>query len=478
MIERLEFYIDGQWVQPAVPGMFLDVENPAKETAFATISLGHQLDVDRAVEAARRAFASFSRSSVESRASLLLNLAAEMEKRLADIAQAISQEMGAPISFARDVQSKVAVEHARQAVATLREYKFERQLKTSIVVREPIGVCGFITAWNWPLNLIMTKFAYAIAAGCTVVLKPSELAPLSACLLADCVHAAGFPAGVFNLVNGDGPTVGRAIASHPDIDLVSFTGSTRAGIEVAKNAAETVKRVHQELGGKSANILLPDADLEKTVEEGIRRAFANSGQSCQAPTRLLVHRSQVDAVAEIAARVVGSLQVGDPESAGTQLGPVASAAQYRRVQEMIQSGIAAGAHIVVGGPGKPEGLETGHFARPTVFVGVTPEMEIAQEEIFGPVLPVIAYDTEEEAIAIANGTRYGLAAYVQSADIERAHAVGRRLQAGRVYVNTVTHDLAAPFGGYKQSGNGREQGEYGLDEFLEIKAFLGLSNGK
>lgn len=473
MIERMDFYIDGQWTRPSAGAGELSVENPATEQPVGRISLGTVEDVDRAVSAARRAFESYSQTTVAERIDLLGKLADELRNRLPEMADVISKEMGAPITFARQVQAETAVAHVLEAIETLRSFHFEKLLKSSLVIREPIGVCGLITAWNWPLNLIMTKLAYALAAGCTVVLKPSEIAPLSACLLADAVHAAGFPAGVFNLVNGDGPTVGKAISSHAGIDLVSFTGSTRAGIDIAKNAAETVKRVHQELGGKSANIILPDADLDVVVEEGIRRAFANSGQSCQAPTRMLVHRSQMGRVAEIAGRIVAALRVGDPEAAETQMGPVASAQQYAKVQAMIASGIAAGAQIAAGGEGKPEGLEVGYYVRPTVFVGVTPDMEIAQEEIFGPVLPVIAYETVEEAIAIANGTRYGLAAYVQSADASKAAAIGRRLQAGRVYVNTVTHDIAAPFGGYKQSGNGREQGEFGLEEYLEIKAMIG-----
>ncbi|MDR5653400.1 aldehyde dehydrogenase family protein [Ruixingdingia sedimenti] len=471
MGDRLQHYVDGAWRDPLAP-VLLAVENPADGSVAGRIALGAAADVDRAVAAARAAFPAWAATTPDERIAHLARITGELQARLPDLAATIMREMGAPITFARQVQADTAIGHLRQAMATLRDFRFEEPGDGYGVVYEPVGVAGFITAWNWPINLIMTKLAYGLAAGCTVVLKPSEIAPLSACILADAIHAAGLPAGVFNLVQGDGAGVGAAISAHPGIDLVSFTGSTRAGVQVAKAAADTVKRVHQELGGKSANIILPDADLPRVVETGVRRAFANSGQSCQAPTRMLVHVDQVDQVVAIAARVAGAIRVGDPALQDTEMGPVVSAAQYDRVQAMIRSGLDAGARIAAGGPGKPAGLEHGHYVRPTIFHGVTPDMEIAQEEIFGPVLPIIAYRDEDEAVEIANGTRYGLSSYIQSADAARAMRLARRMRAGRAYVNTVQHHLGAPFGGYKQSGNGREQGPHGLAEFLEIKAII------
>ncbi|MCR8549255.1 aldehyde dehydrogenase family protein [Salipiger sp. P9] len=471
--DRLSFYIDGAWRAPAPGALRLAVENPATERSVGAISLGGAADVDAAVRAARQAFGSYSRSPVAQRIAWLEEIGAQIEARLPEMARAISLEMGAPITFAREVQAGNALAHVQEVIGVLRGYAFEHPLKQARILHEPIGVCGLITAWNWPVILIMTKLVYALGAGCTVVLKPSEIAPLSAAVLADAIDATSLPEGVFNLVNGDGAGVGRAISAHPGVDLVSFTGSTRAGIDISKTAADTVKRVLLELGGKSANIILPDADLRSAVDLGIRRAFANSGQSCQAPTRMLVHESQMAEAVDVAREVAAGLRLGDPSRQETEMGPVVSRRQYERIQSMIESGIASGARLVAGGPGKPEGLETGHYVRPTVFARVDPGASIAQDEIFGPVLPIIPYRDDEEAVEIANGTIYGLASYIHSGDEARAMALGRRMQSGRVYINTYTHDLSVPFGGYKQSGNGREQGVPGLEEYLEVKTVLG-----
>lgn len=465
------FYIDGEWTHP-VKEQLLSVIDPASEMAVGQVSMGSAHDVDRAVAAAARAFPTFSQSSIDARIDLIHKIIKCYRARLPEISKTISMEMGAPISFSRDVQAAVPLMHFEQAIKTLRNYQFERAIGATIVVREPIGVCGLITAWNWPLMLIASKLAYALAAGCTVVLKPSEIAPLSTIILAEVLDEAGIPSGVFNLVNGDGPTVGQAICSHHNVDMVSFTGSTQAGIMVAKAASDTVKRVHQELGGKSANIILPDADLEMSVSSGVLRAFTNAGQSCQAPTRMLVQAKQYDQALEIAKRTAESLKLGDPAREDTTLGPVVSKVQFDRVQRMIELGIAEGANVVTGGPGRPDGFERGFYVRPTIFSDLRNDMTIAQEEIFGPVLPVFSYEDEDEAVALANDTVYGLAGYVQSRDIECARRVASKLRAGRIYLNSLAQNVEAPFGGYKQSGNGREYGSFGFEEFLEIKAII------
>jgi aldehyde dehydrogenase (NAD+) len=469
---NMNFYIDGQWVAPVVPAA-LDVINPATEEVAGQISLGSAADVDRAVVAARRPFPSYAAASREERLTLLQRIIAGYEARIGELARAMTAEMGSPITFSNEVQTVNALANFKEAVTVLKTYEFERFMGGTLIRREPIGVCGLITRWNWPLNQVTSKVAPALAAGCTVVLKPSEVAPLSAIIFTEILHGAGVPKGVFNLVNGDGPTVGEAISRHPDIDMVSFTGSTRAGILVAKAAAETVKRVAQELGGKSANIILEDADLAKSVSAGVLRCFTNTGQSCQAPTRMLVHSSQRDAAVALAKSAAERAKVGDPLDPATTMGPVVSKAQFDKVQRLIETGIREGATVVCGGAGRPAGFNRGYFVRPTVFADVTPEMTIAREEIFGPVLSMMTYDTEEQAIAIANNTTYGLAGYVQSGDLDRAKRVAARIRAGRVYLNGAPVDRSVPFGGYKQSGNGREQGVFGLEEYLEVKAVLG-----
>jgi len=472
MVNDTKFYIDGQWVEPITPNLF-DVINPAVEDVAGQISLGSSADVDRAVTAARRAFATFSQTSKDERLALLRRIIDRYQARLDELACAMTLEMGSPITFSREVQATNALGHFKQMVEVLETYELERFMGGTLIRREPIGVCGLITPWNWPLNQITAKLAPALAAGCTVVLKPSEIAPLSAIVFTEVLHEAGVPKGVFNLVNGDGPTVGEAISRHPDIDMVSFTGSTRAGILVAKAAADTVKRVAQELGGKSANIILPDADLAKAVPAGVLRCFTNTGQSCQAPTRMLVHRSQRDEAVAIARQAVETVRVGDPLNAKTTMGPLVSKAQFDKVQGLIERGIQEGATVVCGGAGRPAGFNRGYFVRPTVFADVTPAMTIAREEIFGPVLSMLSYDSEDEAVAMANATTYGLAGYVQSGDIGHARRVGAQLRAGRVYLNGAPADQSVPFGGYKQSGNGREHGVFGFEEFLEVKAVLG-----
>ncbi len=468
----LKFYIDGAWVDP-VERRILDVINPATEQPVARISLGGAADVDRAVKAARAAFPAYSRTPKAERIALLERIVEAYKARYDDIAKAISQEMGAPTTLASKAQAATGIGHLKQMIAVLSEYEFEHMQGKTRIIREPIGVCGFITPWNWPMNQITCKVAPALAAGCTMVLKPSEIAPLSAIIFAEVLHAAGVPKGVFNLVNGDGPTVGQAIAAHPDVDLVSFTGSTRAGIQVAKTAADTVKRVHQELGGKSANIILPDADLKKAVTDGVRSCFRNSGQSCNAPTRMLVPRDlHADAVA-VAREAAEALKVGPPEASDTALGPVVSEAQFNKIQRLIETGVREGATLVTGGPGRPAGFERGYYVKPTVFADVKPEMTIAREEIFGPVLSILPYDTEQQAIDLANDSVYGLAGYVSSGNPENARRVASALRAGQITINGAPGDVAAPFGGYKQSGNGREWGKYGFEEFLEVKALMG-----
>jgi len=474
--ETTSFYIDGQWVTPAEPRPF-DVINPATEEVIGKISLGGVKDVDRAVLSARRAFETFSQTTREERLDLLRRIAASYQKNLEELAQTISKEMGAPIGIARAAQAPSGLGHLMQTIAVLEKYEFEEQRGKTLIRREPIGVCGFITPWNWPVNQIMCKVAPALAAGCTMVLKPTEIAPLNALIVAKIMDEAGVPAGVFNLVNGDGPTVGQAIAAHPGIDMVSFTGSTRAGVLVAEAAAKTVKRVTQELGGKSANIILDDADLTKAVAGGLTSCLLNSGQSCNAPTRMLVPQAMHAQAVAIAKAAAEKAAVGDPNDKATQLGPVVSETQWKKIQALIQKGIDEGATLVAGGLGRPEGLTRGYFVRPTVFADVRNDMTIAREEIFGPVLSILPYRDEEEAIRIANDTPYGLAGYVQSGNIERARNVAKRIRSGQIAVNGAALDFSAPFGGYKQSGNGREWGVFGFEEFLETKAIMGWSQG-
>ncbi len=473
MLEKLKFYIDGRWVDPVEPRT-LDVVNPATEQVLGRISLGSAADVDAAVAAAARAFDSYSQSSREERMQLLQRILEVFARRHDEVAEAIMDEMGAPWGLAKHAQAASGPQHIKAALEALGDYPFEEQIRTTRIVREPIGVCALITPWNWPMNQVAVKVAPALAAGCTMVLKPSEVAPFDAMIFAEILDEAGVPDGVFNLVNGDGPGVGTALSQHPDVAMVSFTGSTRAGIEVARNAAPTVKRVAQELGGKSANIILDDADFEKAVAKGTGAMFENTGQSCDAPSRMLVPRERLAEAAGIAARVAEATRVGNPRDEGVQVGPVVSKQQWQKVQDLIQAGIDEGAELVTGGIGRPQGLETGYFVKPTVFSNVTNAMTIAREEIFGPVLSIIPYDDEDDAVRIANETPYGLSGYVSSSSLERARRVASRMRTGMVHINGAPLDAAAPFGGYKQSGNGREWGEFGIDEFLEIKSVYGF----
>jgi aldehyde dehydrogenase (NAD+) len=473
MRDYLNFYIDGAWVPPAAPKT-LDVINPATEAVAGRISLGAQEDVNRAVAAAKRAFTSFSRSSREDRLDLLNRIIAAYERRMGDMADAITEEMGAPIWLSKSAQAMIGLVHLKTAAGVLASYEFEHPRGSTRIVKEPIGVCGFITPWNWPMNQITCKVAPALAVGCTMVLKPSEIAPFSAYLFAEIMAEAGVPAGVFNMVNGDGPTVGAAISSHPDVEMVSFTGSTRAGIEVARNAAPTVKRVHQELGGKSPNIVLEDADLATLIPKSVQNMMSNSGQSCNAPSRMLVPRDLQAEIAAIAKTTAESLTVGDP-TGNSNLGPVVSEVQWNKIQGLIQKGIEEGATLVTGGPGRPEGLDRGYYVKPTIFSDVTNDMTIAREEIFGPVMAILPYDSLEQAIDVGNDTPYGLAAYIQGTDPKKIADVAAQLRAGQVIVNGAGMDPMAPFGGYKQSGNGREWGDHAFAEFLETKAVMGLA---
>lgn len=470
--EYSKFYIGGQWVAPAEARQF-QVINPATEEVAGVISLGAAADVDRAVAAARRAFDSFSQTSREERRALLQSILKIYKKRYADVANAIRDEMGAPAKLANGSQAGIGVGHLTAMIDVLETFEFEEQHGATRLVLEPVGVCALITPWNWPINQVAAKVVPALAAGCTMVLKPSEFSPFSAMIWAEVLHEAGVPEGVFNLINGTGPEVGAALASHPDVDMVSFTGSTRAGTEVARLAATTVKRVHQELGGKSPNILLDDADFTEAVKKSVLHVFQNSGQSCNAPTRMLVPANRLDEVEAIAKKVTDAVVVGDPTSPETEIGPVVSRIQFDRVESFIAKGIAEGAKLVAGGEGRPEGLNKGYYVRPTVFSNVNNNMEIAREEIFGPVLAILPYKDEEEAVRIANDTPYGLAAYIWSSDLTRANRVGRRIRAGRVTINGASGDMKTPFGGFKRSGNGREWGEHGLRDFLEVKAVLG-----
>lgn len=470
--EYRKFYIDGRWIDPVEPRE-LTVIDPATEEPAGVISLGSAQDVDRAVAAARRAFEGFAQTPREERRALLEKILAVYKKRYADVANAVRAEMGAPAKLAHGPQAGIGIGHLAAMIDILKTFEFEERRGSSRLVLEPIGVCGLITPWNWPMNQVAAKVVPALAAGCTMVLKPSEFSPFSAAIWAEILHEAGVPAGVFNLVNGTGQEVGAALAAHPDIDMVSFTGSTRAGTEVARLAAPSVKRVHQELGGKSPTILLEDADFERAVKASVMHVFQNSGQSCNAPTRMLVPASRLAEVEALAKKVAESTIVGDPASENTAVGPVVSKIQFERVESYISRGIAEGAKLVAGGEGRPEGLKKGYFVRPTIFSGVKNDMVIAREEIFGPVMAILPYRDEEDAVKIANDTPYGLQAYIWSRDLARANRMGRRVRAGRVTINGAQGDMNLPFGGFKKSGNGREWGEYGLRDFLEVKAVLG-----
>jgi aldehyde dehydrogenase (NAD+) len=473
MREMLKFYIDGEWVDPVTPNP-VDVINPATEEPCGRISLGAAADVDLAVAAAKRAGPGYATTTREQRVELLESVLAEFAKRYDEIAEAIMDEMGAPWGLAKGAQAGSGPQHIKAAIRALKSFEFEELNRTTLIVKEPIGVCALITPWNWPVNQVACKVAPALAAGCTMVLKPSEIAPFDSMIFAEVLDAAGVPAGVFNLVNGDGPGVGSALSQHPDVAMVSFTGSTRAGVAVAQNAAPSVKRVAQELGGKSANILLDDADFDKAVRGGAEECFDNTGQSCNAPTRMLVPRDRMEEAAAIAAEVANSIRVGDPRGEGIEVGPLVSQQQWTKVQALIQKGIDEGATLAAGGTGRPEGLDKGWYARPTVFADVSNDMTIAREEIFGPVLSIIPYDDEDEAVEIANDTPYGLSGYVSSGSLDRARRIAARLQTGMVHINGAHLDSMAPFGGYKQSGNGREWGPHGIEEFLEVKSIYGF----
>ncbi|WP_238422674.1 aldehyde dehydrogenase family protein [Gordonia sp. 'Campus'] len=472
MPDITKFYIDGQWVEPAELNL-IDVINPATEKSAGQVAIGSAADVDAAVDAARRAFVTWGQTTVEERLEVLNRIIAEYQNRMGDLAAAVTEEMGSPVGLTNAAQVPIGLGHLMTAAAQLPDFKFVEDRGSSRIAKEPIGVCGFITPWNWPLNQVMCKVAPALATGCTMVLKPSEVAPFSAAIVAEIFDAAGVPAGVFNLVNGDGPGVGAALSSHEGIDMISFTGSTRAGIEVAKSAAPTVKRVAQELGGKSPNIILDDEDFAKNVAGGIATMMMNSGQSCNAPSRMLVPAGRVDEVAEIAKGVAAELTVGDPTT-DVKLGPVVSEAQFDKIQGLIERALADGATAAVGGAGRPEGLETGYYVKPTVFTNVTNDMEIARTEVFGPVLVVIGYDSIDEAIKVANDTEYGLAGYVSGKDVDEVRRIGSQIRAGSISLNGAQLDPSAPFGGYKKSGNGREWSDYAFDEFLEVKSLLGF----
>ena len=476
MIQRTNFYIDGQWVNPIKENQF-SVINPANETAFATISLGSKLDLDKAVSAAKVAFVNWSKEPLSERLGMVKKLLEIYESRADEMAEAISSEMGAPIKLATNAQTAAGAGHIRAFIKALEGFEFEHTLRSDspdeYIIREPIGVCGLITPWNWPMNQVTLKVVPAVAVGCTVVLKPSEIAPLSSMLFAEFMHDAGFPNGVFNLINGDGPTVGEAMSNHPEIDMMSFTGSTRAGIAVTKGAAETVKRVSLELGGKGANIIFSDCDVEKAVKRGAAHCFNNTGQSCNAPTRMLVQKDVYDKAIQVAQETAENTEVNEPNLSGNHIGPLVSEVQYNKVQDLIDAGIKEGAKLIAGGLGRPEGFNRGYFVRPTIFADVNNDMRIAKEEVFGPVLSIIPFETEEEAIAISNDTSYGLTDYVQSGNSERTQRVARQLRAGMVQVNGAPRAPGSPFGGYKQSGNGREGGIEGFEEFLETKAVSG-----
>ena len=476
MSDMLRSYIAGEWVLPLTSAATVDAVNPATEERIATIALCGPDDVDRAVKAARAAFQSYSAMPLDTRIGLVERLIAVFQRRFDEMVKAISSEMGAPYDLAHDAQAECGPGHLGETIKAARAMEWEKPIGgKAMLVHEPIGVCVLITPWNWPINQIAAKVGPALVAGCTMILKPSEMAPLSAQLFAEFVDEAGFPAGVFNMLHGTGAAIGDALTSHPQVDMVSFTGSTRAGIQIAKSAADTVKRVSQELGGKSPNIVFADDGLEAAVTRGVLHCFGNSGQSCNAPTRMLVEASAYDEAVAIARRVAQTVTLGDPTARGAHLGPVSSKAQYDKIQRLIEVAIDEGATLVAGGPGRAEGFERGYFARPTVFANVTNDMTIAREEVFGPVLVMIAFKDEADAIEIANDTPYGLAAYVQSLDLDRARRVARQLRAGSVNLNGGGQDYCSPFGGYKQSGNGREWGEWGLHDFLEVKVMNGYS---
>lgn len=478
MIHQRDFYINGQWVPPTQSNDF-DVINPSTEETCAVISLGDQADTDAAVSAAKHAFDSWSQTPKADRLALVEKLADIYEARAEEMAQAMSLEMGAPIKLARTAQAGAGSWHIRNFITAFKAFEFDRPLNDHTpndrILYEPIGVCGLITPWNWPMNQVTLKVIPAIATGCTVVLKPSEIAPLSSLLFAEMIHEAGFPAGVFNLVNGDGANVGSQLSGHPDVDMISFTGSTRAGSAISKNAADTVKRVSLELGGKGANIIFADAD-EKAVKRGVLHCMQNTGQSCNAPTRMLVERSIYEQAVETASEIAQQCNVDVSHKDGSHIGPVVSQRQFDIIQGLIEVGINEGARLVAGGLGRPEGLDSGYFVKPTVFADVHNDMRIAREEVFGPVLVIIPFDTEEEAIQIANDSVYGLTNYVQTQDGDKANRVARRLRSGMVEMNGKSRSAGAPFGGYKQSGNGREGGVWGLEDFLEVKAIGGWSS--
>ncbi|MBG1233848.1 aldehyde dehydrogenase family protein [Aestuariivirga litoralis] len=470
--KELKFFIDGAWVDPVTPKS-LDVIDPATEETCAKISMGSAADVDKAVAAARKAFPKWTVSTREERLKLLRKILEVYNSRVDDIVEAVSHEMGAPLSWARSAQFWAGQVHLEATIKALESYEFSEQRGTTKVVKEGIGVAGLITPWNWPLNQIVCKVAPAIAAGCTMVLKPSEIAPLSGLVFAEIMEAAGTPKGVFNLVNGDGPTVGNAMSTHPGIDMMSFTGSTRAGIQVAKASADTVKRVAQELGGKSPNLILRSADFEAAVTGGVNACFANSGQSCDAPTRMYVPKERHDEALAIAKKAAEAHVTGDPRDDKTQLGPVVSDIQYNKIQKLIEAGIKEGATLVTGGTGRPEGLNRGYYIRPTIFGHVGQNMSVSREEIFGPVLSIQSYDTDEDMVEMANDTLYGLAAYISAKDMDHARKIAAQLRAGTVNINYPDWDTSASFGGYKQSGNGREYADFGIHDFLEIKSIVG-----
>ncbi len=477
LTRKTEFYIDGAWRAPAAGGGTIEVVNPADEKPYAVISAGTPADIDQAVAAARAAFPAWAETPAAERMGYIRRIAEIYEARLDEMATTISKEMGAPITLARNSQAAAGLSHTKAFIAAFENFEFEELLAPSqpgqVIRHEPIGVCGLITPWNWPMNQIALKVIPAIAVGCTVVLKPSEIAPMSAMLFAEFVDEAGLPKGVFNLVNGAGTVVGEALSAHPDVDMMSFTGSTRAGSAVSRAAAATVKRVSLELGGKSPNIVFADSDLEAAIARGVAHCFENTGQSCNAPTRMLVERGVYDKAVELARKAAENTKVGDPAQEGGHIGPLSSSIQFEKVQGLIKKGVEEGARLVAGGPGRPDGFAEGDFVKPTVFADVTNEMTIAREEIFGPVLAMIPFDSEEEAVAIANDTPYGLAAYVQTGDPERAKRVSRKLRAGMVQINGAPRAPGSPFGGYKQSGNGREGGRWGLEDFMEVKLICG-----
>ena len=473
-MKSLQHYIDGRWVAPVVTGERFPVIDPATESQVAEICMGSAADVDLAVAAACRAFASFAVTPLDARLDALRRINEVFKRRFDEMADAITTEMGAPRDMAREAQAAAGPGHIEATIKAAQQLDWEVRIDGSNVVREPIGVCGLVTPWNWPINQILAKVAPAIAAGCTMVLKPSEQAPLSAQLIAEFIDEAGLPAGVFNLVHGNGPSVGHAMSAHPDIEMMSFTGSTRAGVDVAKTAADTIKRVAQELGGKSPNLIFADADLSRALGNAIRRCFYNTGQSCNAPTRLLVEASVYERAVELIRPLAEATKVGDPRQPGRHLGPLSSRIQFERVQRYMQIGIDEGARLVAGGPGRPEGIDRGFFVKPTVFADVHNGMRIAREEIFGPVLSLIPFKDIDDAIAIANDTPYGLAAYLFTSDLDKARAVARRLRAGSVHINGAGQGYMEPFGGFKQSGNGRECGSYGLLDFLELKSINGF----